>query len=295
MQRFVERLMSMPYFLDAPDGDGGGAGGSGENHQEPNNDGTTKPDANDGKPNPPSTPKPGSAPDTKVEDARVKGILADLKKEREARQRFERDHTTAVAELERERKRVRSLAGIETPSAEEADEAVIRERLNKLIPGLDGLTKEDIAALREMRTQMNELRATTSTQLRAHGQKMLKAVTSGIQKELGGTLTERQIDRIERAYVAAAEANPEFLARHDAGDAGLVDEFVKEWAEDFFEPVRRRSLAAEVGRRRSVPNGGARTIPGNSEKKIDVMNDAAVEDLLVKGFRERGGEFRRTR
>jgi hypothetical protein len=40
-----------------------------------------------------------------------------------------------------------------------------------------------------------------------------------------------------------------------------------------------------------VPSGKDRGIVTHGEKKIDVNDAKAVEDLLVKGFRERNGEF----
>jgi len=293
VRNIVERLLSNPYLLDgADDGAGGGGGGTEDGTQVADNNGSTKLGA-DGKAEPNGNVKPGAGGNTPAEDARVRGLLADLKKEREARQKLEGLHGTTAAELERERKRVLALSGIEPKSKEEEDEALIRERLERLYPWMKDLTTEDIQAIRESRGQMDEMRNATTHQWKAHGTKMLGAVTTGVQKELGGKLSERQITRIQEAYVSEARNNAEFLARHEAGDLSLIDEFVKGWIEDFVEPGRRSAIQTEVQRRPRVPGGKDRSVLGADNKPIDVKDDKAVGDLLVQGFKERGGRFGR--
>jgi hypothetical protein len=49
----------------------------------------------------------------------------------------------------------------------------------------------------------------------------------------------------------------------------------------------------ESQRFRAVPSGKDRGIVTHGEKKIDVNDPKAVEDVLVRGFRERNGEFGR--
>jgi hypothetical protein len=122
---------------------------------------------------------------------------------------------------------------------------------------------------------------------------MLDQVSAGVSKALGGKLSERQTTRIQRAYVEEAKNNPDFLKRHEAGDPTLVAEFVKDWLDDFVEPGRRSALQDEVQRRPRVPSGKDRSIVGADNKPIDVKDDKAVGDFLVKGFRERGGQFGR--
>lgn len=295
VKNIVERLLSTPFLLDEPgDGQGGGGDAGGGNPGADNNgaakpgDGAAKPADNAGKPG-----TGGSAP---VEDPRIKGLLADLKKEREARQRFEREHSTTAAELERERRRIQALVGVEPKSKEQEAEAQIRERMEALYPWMKDLTAEDIKAIRESRGQMDEIRNASVNTWKAHATKMLGQAKSGIQKELGGgKLSDRQIRRIESAYFEEAKTNPEFLARHEAGDPDLIAEFVKDWVDDFMEPARRSVLQREtqVNRRPRVPGGKDRSIVGAGEKPIDVKDDKAVEDVLVNAFRKRGGEFGR--
>ncbi len=288
LKNFVERVLN-GLLLETP-GDGGAGGGE-------TGDGTPGAD-NNGKPQPggekPVAGQPNAGGNRRPEeDQRYKGMLADLQKERAARQKYEKDHAAAMAELETERKRVRALSGLETPSPEQEDDARIRSRMEALYPWMKDLTAEDIQAIRDSRGQMDEIRGATLNTWKAHGTKMLSSVTAGVQKALGGKLSERQTARIQNAYVEEAKNNADFLARHEAGDPTLVDEFVKEWLDDFVEPGRRSAQAETVQRRQRVPSGKDRSIVGANEKPIDLKDPKAVEDILVAGFKSRGGQFGR--
>ena len=293
LKSFVERLLGMSVLLDA-EGDAGGGGGTPDGGT-PVADNNGKPQAGDGSGKPANDGQPGSGGKKEpVEDPRIKGMLADLKKEREARQKYERELAADRAELERERKRVRALSGLDNPSKEEQDDAAIRARMETLYPWMKGLTQEDIDAIRESRGQAEEFRNATTHQWKAHGTKMLGAVSASLQKALGGKLSDRQTARIHQAYVEEARSNPDFLARHESGDMDLVDEFVKEWLDDFVEPGRRSALQQETQQRRPrVPSGKDRSIVGQDNKPIDVKDDKQVGDVLVAGFKARGGQFGR--
>ena len=118
------------------------------------NSGTPNP-ANEGVAKSDPAAKTGPAPDKSADDARYKGVLADLQKERTARQNYDRDLKAARAELATERNRIKALVGVTPQSQEETDEQLVRQRLGKLIPGLDGLTADDIKSVRELRAQMD--------------------------------------------------------------------------------------------------------------------------------------------
>lgn len=293
VMNFVVRLLTMPYLMETPGDEGVGGGGTGDGKPGGDNNPDHKPGDGDGKPN--GDVKPGAGGKAPVvDDSRYTGMLAEIKKERAARQRLENDHKTATAELERERKRVRALSGLDNPSPDEENEALIRARINKMYPGLAELSPDDIAAIRDMKGRFTDLEGATSKQWTTHANKMLGQVTSGVQKALGGgKLSDRQKARIEYAYVEEARSNPEFLQRHEQGDDTLIEEFVKGWLEDFVEPARRSAVQSELQRRPRVPGGKDRSVIGANDKPIDVKDDKAVEDMLVKGFRDRGGQFGR--
>jgi hypothetical protein len=125
----------------------------------------------------------------------------------------------------------------------------------------------------------------------AHGRQMLGSLTEAVAEEIGGELTDRQKKALTRAYVAEAEANPEFLQRHEQGDPKLTQEFAKQWVEDWFEPARKQVITQEVARRRPVPNGRDRNVQTTPPKKIDFKDPKAVEDAMVESFRSHGGRF----
>ena len=254
-------------------------------------------------PEPTPTPSPEPAPGTKGGDEwekRFKGIQGDLAKERKARQQYESDLKAARAEVEFERKQKQALAGINVASPEEAEIAEIQLRASKaLTPDWMlkqlGLTKEEIQELKAAKQDRERLSDIERHVWGKHGETMTRQVAAKLSKEYGGELTERQIKTVTRAYVLEAQENPEFLERHESGDEKLIEEFAKAWLDDWFEPARRKITATEAGRFRPVPNGKDRSIVNHGEKKIDVKDDKQVEDLLVAGFRERGGEFGRRR
>lgn len=254
-------------------------------------------------PTPTPTPTPEPTPGTKGgEDweKRFKGIQGDLSKERKARQQYETDLKAARAEVAREQQRVRALSGVETLTPEDAELEEVRARASKaLTPDWIlkqlGLTKEEIEEMKAAKTDRARLADMEQHYWGKHGTAMVASVTKELSKEFGGDLTKRQIDTITQAYVFRAQQDPEFLKRHETGDETLITEFAKDWIEDWFEPARRKVTATEAGRFRPVPNGKDRSIVNHGEKKIDVNDPKAVEDVLVAGFRERGGEFGRRR
>lgn len=255
-------------------------------------------------PSPSPTPNPPEpAPGTKGgEDweKRFKGIQGDLAKERKARQAAEQAAATHRAEVEAERRRVAALAGVNVPTPEEAELEEVRKRAataltpDWLLKQL-GLTKEEIEDFKAAREDRKRLAELEGHVWGKHGESMVRDVTKELSKEYGGDLTKRQIDTITKAYVLRAQQDPEFALRHEQGDPALVTEFAKEWLEDWFEPAKRKVTSTEANRFRPVPNGKDRSMVNQGEKKIDVKDDKAVEDLLVAGFRERGGDFGRRR
>jgi len=226
-------------------------------------------------------------------EAEKRGFLADLKKERTARQASEAAVATHQADLARERRRVQLLTDVNPRSEEETEEAAVRARVEKMYPALGKLTPEKLERLLAVADRADSLEEATSAQWDRHGRQMLDSVVDAFSKEIGGELTDRQIAKLKRAYVAEAEENPEFLARHEKGDPKLVAEFVKDFSTDFFEPARRKALATQLDRQPRVPSGKDRSIVGSGGKKIDVTKDADVMDLLVAGRRERGQQFGR--
>lgn len=234
----------------------------------------------------------GAQPEkTRDYDKEIAGIKSDLQKERTARQQYDRDLKAAKAELETQRQRTAAALGIGVPTEADNETSAVKERFKALYPHLADLSPEDVAALREMKQTQGSLSETTRHYWSQHGQKMVGSVVTAISKELGGELNDRQKKRIAQAYAEEASTNEEFLDRHEKGDPALITEFAKQWIEDWVEPARRKVTQQETQRFRAVPSGKDRNIVTHGDKKIDVNDPKAVEDLLVKSYREKHGDF----
>lgn len=233
---------------------------------------------------------PGSSPLPKWEDdPRAKGILADLQKERKARQDFERRVAAAEAIAEERQRQFAALTNTRTPTTEEAEAAEIRQRFGSVVTReflLEhlGLSADDIEAIRESKASRGDLEAAIKHHWTEHSRGMLNQVYTKIGAEIGD-LTPSQQRKIMAIYIADAEANPDFMKRHDAGDKTLIDEFVKSYLDDTVEPVRRKVTASEVQRNRAVPNSNNRTLPQHGGKPIDVNDNKAVMDLIMESRR----------
>lgn len=225
------------------------------------------------------------------DDPRAKGMLADLQKERKARQDYERRQGESDARLAERERQIAALTNTRTPSKEDADIEAVRDRFKQLYPHLADLTAEDVEAIREAKTQGAQTNSFIEQQWTNHHASMIADVHAGIAKEMGD-LSPRQIARINAAYVREAESNPEFMTKLEKGDKSATQQFVKEYLEDFVAPVQRKQNADNVNRFRTVPNGKDRSVPLPGEKKIDPNDNDAVMKMLVDS---RKGQFGRTR
>jgi len=214
-----------------------------------------------------------SQPEPKWEDdPRVKGMLADLKKEREARQAHERKLAELDGTLKEERRRIAALAGITTPSKQETDTASIRARLAEVYPEL-----AELGSISDIKNALEEQQVQGYA---SHSRNMIAKIHAGIAAEYGD-LTDSQKRRINAAYLYENQNNPEVHARHNAGDPTLIDEFVKGWLTDVADPIKRKMTAAEATRFRAVPGGRDRSTPVRGEKP------KTGEDMLRAHYREK--------
>ena len=280
---------------DGGAGSGGGASGSGTGSPagegvKPGAGGAGSQGGGDGSGKLPDAG--GKQPAAKFEDdPRFKGVLQDLAKERKARQVAERQAAERQSAYEQEQRRVQALAGVHPRSEQEQNDEAVRERFRQLYPRLGSLSDDKIDRLLQLADNADSLEAATSHHWQSHGRKMLDAAVTSMQKSLGGDLTERQKTRLEKAYFNEAQASPEFLARHEAGDPTLVDEFVKGFVEDFVEPGRRKALADEQTRMRRVPSSRDRSIVGAGGKKLDLSKDDDFAEAAAASFKSHGGAF----
>jgi hypothetical protein len=231
-------------------------------------------------------------------EAEKKAFIADLQKERKARQEYERQSNTYKTQYETEQKRVRALSGVDPLNPEEAEAADIRARFNKVMPREQllaalGLDEDDIKNLKGSRESQARQAELETQHWDRHGREMMGAFQKEVLAELGGDkLTDRQTRSLISTFVQACNDNPELKTRYERGDTSVFKEFTQEWVEDWLKPAQRKSAAAEIGQRRPLPSGKDRSMPVSNGKKIDVTDDKAVEEFLAAGYRERGGRFR---
>ncbi len=212
-----------------------------------------------------------SQPDYKWEDdTRTKGTLADLQKERKARQESDKRIADYESKLTEERRRVAALTGITPPDPKQADTELVRAKILELMPEL-----ADLGSIAEMRAALEEQQVQGFA---THSKQMIAKIHEGIAAEYGD-LTDRQKRRINAAYLYENQSNPDFHARHNQGDPTLVAEFVKEMIEDLVDPIKRKATTAEAARFRPVPGGRDRSTPLKGEKP------KTGEDMLRAHFK----------
>ncbi len=227
-----------------------------------------------------------------AEAERNRGILADLQRERRQRQELATERETLRAQLAAEQRRVQALAGVVPQSEDETQNAAIRAQFAKIFPGLAKLTDEQIAKVLATAERGDNLDAATNHHWQTHSRNMLGQLSTELGDAIGGEPTERQSRAVAQAFANLCEADPEILARYEAGDPKLIKEFVAQWKEDWYDTARRQVTADTMNRQRRVPNGRDRSAVGTgSQKKVDFNNPKAVEDAMVEAFKSHGGGF----
>lgn len=253
-------------------------------------------------PQPTPNPAPVAQPPVAANngwEAEKKAFIADLQKERRARQALETQSNTYKTQYETEQRRVRALSGVDPLNPAETEAAEVRNRFKQVVSReqlleMAGLTEDDIASIKANRESAASLQQTTEHYWQSHGRTMLGSLETEVAKEFGGDkLTPSQSKVLRAAYVQAAQEDPAFLQRHEQGDQTLLTEFAKTFAEDWIKPAQRKAQAVELSRRQPLPSGKDRTVAAPGGKKIDVTNNDAVMDLLIAGRRERGQSFGR--
>lgn len=280
-------------LLDAP-GDGGAGGGAGAGagaggDAGAGGSGSGGSGAVDGKA--PNTAGAGGKSTGNPWDAEKRGFISDLQKERQQRQELERRIAAAEAERDTERNRVRALTGVNTPSKDEAARAAVREEIGNMYPVLKGLNEEQLTKVLTLAEKADSLEQAVNHHWTQHAQSMIDNAYKGVEKAIGGKLSERQQKALGQLYLAEAANNPEFLKRHNASDPTLTEEFVKQFIEDWFEPARRSAIAEQTKRQRPVPDGKGRSPISVGGKKIEIKTDKDFADAMAGAYVEQGGRF----
>jgi hypothetical protein len=210
------------------------------------------------------------------------------------------------AQLDEANRRIAALAGVTPPDPNAADSAEVRAAFNKYFPHLAQLDDKAIERILRLSEQSQSFEQTQDHYWRAHSQRSMETIATRVAESMGvDKLSDRQQQRIAAAFVQmldndARMANyegrqSELVRRYESGDTSLFESFVKEWVDDWIEPVKRQSIATNVQRASArVPSGKpAPNVVTNNKKPLDFKDDAAVEAAMVDSFRAHGGTFGR--
>ena len=221
----------------------------------------------------------------------AKGQLADLQKERRARQDFERKYNEQQAQLAHYQRQVQALAGVNPTNPADAETEAIKAQFFKVFPDFqkfDGKVDKILSAF----DRMGSIEALEQHVWGKHGLQMIESVEAEVAKGFGTeTLNEQQQDIVRALYRSRAEQDPEFLARHERGDKTLIKDFAKSFLDSVFEPARRSAQASAVASQRPVPNGGQRSIVGAGGKKVNLTNNDEFGAAMAAEFKANGGRF----
>lgn len=228
-----------------------------------------------------------------------------LNEESTKRTAAEKERDQFKSELEAERKRTRALAGVEEidPKTKDADE--IRAAIYELVPelgALKGLTADQLAEVLEA---ARVARTSAQSTWERHTTGMLENLNSEAIKGMNvEKLTPTQQTRLHRAYrdevmtamqdrqtalqrgeretLETLSTDTDLVARHERGDKTLIQEFVKAYLADWYEPARR-SVSAQLERRnRPVPRGERQRVPlAQGEQKVNLDNKDEFKKALL--------------
>lgn len=247
-----------------------------------------------GQPNPNPNPEPKAAARPPQDDVAERGRIAEIQRERKARQEADRKLAELQGKFEAQEKRLRVLAGVEPVDEAAAEAAEIRAKFEKIYPAAKLLSDEQLAEKLQAILERDEREKSIEDRYwDDRAEQMTEAVLSAVAEELElENLSDRQIAKIRAAYAHRAATDPEFLRRHERGDKKLAAEFAKEFIEDWFEPARKKVTKSEVDRLRPVPGDGrTRHIGTKPPRKVDFKNEKDVQDAMVESFKSHGGTF----
>ena len=213
------------------------------------------------------------------ETPQFKAMVRELQAERTKFKTLESTHTTTAAEVAEWKRKVEALTGIKPPSKDDTDREAILARLREIVPELG-----DLGSIKEIREQLEQQREQQAVRESTnHSIGIVGQIHKGIAAQMG-ELSNAQKNAINALYFYNNYTNPEFHARHNAGDPALIQEFVKDYLDNVYTPIKSKVTSSEAGRFRPVPGGKDRSSPLRGEKPIDVTDEAAMKGMLAKKF-----------
>lgn len=222
-----------------------------------------------------------------------------ISEESQRRQRAESDLATTRAQLQ-------AITGA-TPKTDDVKRVEeIKEQFFQLFPNAKdflSMSKEEMAALLQAPRQASQATEFVTQGWARHGKQMLSSVVDRANDAIGGEMSERAATRVKHAFIQMIDEQNELgreqgrptplMQKYLDGDQTLVEDFIKEWSEDFLTPARRQATASQVARVQRVPQSGTRTPVTSIQRPTEFKNLDERLDYAAQLFKERGGEFGR--
>jgi len=209
--------------------------------------------------------------------------------------------------VERDRK-IAALAGTQTPDPDSKKAEAIREAFFNL-PGMgimrkfSALTDEQVDRLLAVPDHAEAATQAELRQWQRHGNEQVAYIGDKIAEAMNmDELTPRQTTAMRTQFSAwiksrataeiETEGQSKTISRYEDGDAKLLDEFVKEYTDDFIAPARRTAAAHTSTRTRAVPSSQGRSQVTQTARPASFKSLDDRLDFAVTRAKEMGVNFR---
>lgn len=199
----------------------------------------------------PATPSNGAPPASATDASRVDWVPSHRLREtrekvlNEARAYIEHLQAQHAREMETLRNQVRVLTGVTPPANPEVQ--AVREQFGQLYPGLAKL-EEKAAAIEDMLSELEELRAMQSYVWNQHRDSNLEHLYSTVEKATGAPLTDEAKQYLHASLLGYVQSSEERANRYATQGRAVVEELARAFIANFVDPLRRSSIAAAADR-----------------------------------------------
>lgn len=193
-----------------------------------------------------------------------------------------------------ERQRVAALSGVKAPPApEDPETAQMRRELETLYPGLKRLGDLPFDKLIKSVERLEQLEQHTQSSEQhywsSYGRQQLNIVSGRFKEVFGKEPSDRQQRVIAGELREFCEADPRRVARYEAQDPTLIEEFWTDYTAEHIDPYRRHFTApvAAAGRTRErLPQAGASNTvaPGQGTGKSKPKDEDEMWDQAFDSF-----------
>lgn len=217
-----------------------------------------------------------------------------------------KDIETVRAEATVLRQQLQALTGATPADPKTKQTEEIKAAFYELFPhakSLMELKPEQLQQLLSLPQQVESANSYANQGWQRHGKQQLANVVERVSEHIGGELSERAQGRLKSAFANMIENEGEksktqgqptaILQKYLDGDDSLIEEFAKEWADDFITPARRQAVAGEVNRAKRVPNSTGRSQQTSVQRPESFKSLDDRLDYAANLYKERGGQFSR--